>query len=85
MRIATVSEYGVAREAVYSSAVELATAIVDALPASSTRVAADVRARSADGSLLITTSVHMQRQRAAGMLHCGACGLFFSGEAEVKA
>lgn len=81
VRVNTTSEYGLEREVEYASASELATAIVDALaPTASDLLAADVRVREADGCLLISTDVHLRRQRAAGLLHCATCGLFFSGD-----
>ena len=37
-----------------------------------------VRVRE-DGRLSLSTQLHMRRQRAAGMLHCAACGGFYAG------
>ena len=78
VRITTVSEFGVRREAEYASAADLARALVASLPDESRDVVADVRVRE-DGRLAISTQLHMRRQRAAGLLHCSACGGFFAG------
>ena len=75
-----VSPYGLVRDVAYASAVQLAYAIVDALPEETRQLAADIRVREADGSLLICTQTHLRRQRAAGMLHCASCGLFMHGD-----
>ena len=79
--ITTTSEYGVLREAVYCSAAELAAAIIKALdeiPEVRSELA-DVRVRESDGCLLLTSQLHMRRQRALGLLHCDACGIFCQG------
>ena len=77
--VTTVSEYGLEKESNYSSAQELGEAIVTAMGEEVRAVAADVRVRE-DGGLLITTQLHMRRQRALGKLHCVACGTFCLGE-----
>ena len=79
VRVATVSEYGVRREAEYASAADLARAIVAQLAEASREVLADVRVRD-DGHLHLTSQLHMRRQRAAGMLPCAACGGFYAGK-----
>ena len=76
--LVTTSEYGLIRERVYSSPAELAEAILSALSDEARQTIADARARR-DGCLVLTTRVHMCRQRAAGLLHCTACGSFFAG------
>jgi ankyrin repeat protein len=74
------SEFGVQKDAEYRSARELGEALVGSLDEEGSReVVADVRVRE-DGCLLITTQLHMRRQRALGKLHCVACGRFFLGE-----
>jgi hypothetical protein len=80
VRVATVSEYGLRREVNYATVAELANALVQALPPSVASCAADFRVREPDGSLLITTQLHMRRQRASGLLPCVLCGGFFGGE-----
>ena len=80
VRFTIVSEYGVERAFEYSSARQLGEALVAALDEDARDVAADVRVREADGCLLVTTQLHMRRQRALGYLHCVACGKFFRGE-----
>ena len=79
VRISSISDFGTTRETVYKSACEFATAIVQALPPAASKLAA-VRVRPADGSLLMSTQMHLRRQRAAGLLHCSMCGLFLSGD-----
>ena len=78
VRVTTVSEFGLRREAEYASATDLARALVAQLPEESRDVVADVRVRE-DGRLGISTQLHMRRQRAAGMLHCAVCGGFYAG------
>ena len=78
VRVVTTSDYGVERTREYGSAVEVAEALVTQLPDVARHVVADVRVRP-DGSLLFATRVHMCRQRAAGLVHCTACGGFFAG------
>ena len=78
VRITTVSEFGLRREAQYGSAADLARALVAQLPDESRDVVADVRVRE-DGRLALSTQLHMRRQRVAGMLHCSACGGFYAG------
>ena len=75
----TVSAWGLSRRAVFHTAADVGRAIVAALDDSARDVAADIRVRN-DGSLLITSQLHMRRQRALGMLHCAACGAFCHGE-----
>ena len=79
VRVRTVSEYGLDRTTEYHSAHDLGRAFVAALSQQAREVAADVRVRD-DGCLLITTQLHMRRQRALGRLHCAACGAFCNGE-----
>lgn len=74
----TISEYGLTRDRVYESPQALGEALVAQLPESARQSIADVRVRP-DGTLVITTCVHMCRQRALGREHCTACGLFFRG------
>ena len=78
VRVTTVSEFGLRREAEYGGAADLARALVAQLPDESREVVADVRVRE-DGRLTLSTQLHMRRQRAAGMLHCSACGGFYAG------
>ena len=78
--ITTVSEYGVTREREYADAATLGRAVVEALDELGARAdVADARVRE-DGCLLLTSTLHMRRQRAMGMLHCNACGIFCQGE-----
>ena len=77
--VTTVSEYGLERVAAYSTARELANAVVAAMGEDIRALAADVRVRE-DGCLLITTQLHLRRQRALGKLHCVECGVFCLGE-----
>ena len=76
--IETTSEFGVRRRAVYTSAESFSRSILSALDETSARLLADARPRS-DGALWLTSTLHMRRQRAQGMLHCADCGLFFGG------
>ena len=80
--VRTVSEYGLHRERVFTSAAHLADEIIAAAMEPSSKmslVAANIRTRE-DGSLQIITQLHLRRQRFSGKLHCDACGLFFLGE-----
>ena len=79
--VTTVSEYGISRDAVYQSASDLALAIAKALEgiAGARDWVADVRVRG-DGCLLLTSQLHMRRQRTLGKLHCSCCGVFCLGE-----
>ena len=77
--VTTVSEYGLTKEATYHTAQELGQGIITALGEEAREVASDLRVRD-DGCLLITSQLHMRRQRALGMLHCAACGAFCHGE-----
>lgn len=49
------------------------------LRAARSTLAAGSRVRE-DGSVQLTTTLHMRRQRALGKLHCTACGIFCIGE-----
>ena len=78
--ITTVSEYGVTREREYADAATLGRAVVEVIDELGARAdVADARVRE-DGCLLLTSTLHMRRQRAMGMLHCNACGIFCQGE-----
>lgn len=79
VRLVTTSEYGLARERVYNSAAEIGDALLAALPDEARRTIADGRVRR-DGCLVLTTRVHMFRQRASGLVHCKSCGAFFAGQ-----
>ncbi|KAL1520137.1 hypothetical protein AB1Y20_023609 [Prymnesium parvum] len=78
-RVRTLSEFGVAREAEFADARALGLAIGEGMGARAAACVADVRVKE-DGTLLLTTQLHMRRQRMLGRLHCAACGQFFSGE-----
>lgn len=78
VRVSTVSEYGVSRDRVYSSAAEVGEALVAALPDEARAKVADCRVQP-DGSVRLTTRAHMCRLRAVGLAHCTACGGFFAG------
>lgn len=79
VRVETVSEFGLKRETDYTSAADLARAVLAQLPEGSREVVADARVLEEDGSLQLSTQLHMRRMRAAGMLHCAACGGFYAG------
>ena len=81
VRVETVSEFGLKRETDYTSAADLARAVLAQLPEGSREVVADARVLEEDGSLQLSTQLHMRRMRAAGMLHCAACGGFYAGVA----
>ncbi|EOD07717.1 hypothetical protein EMIHUDRAFT_465727 [Emiliania huxleyi CCMP1516] len=72
VRVETVSEFGLKRETDYTSAADLARAVLAQLPEGSREVVADARVLEEDGSLQLSTQLHMRRMRAAGMLHCAA-------------
>ena len=77
-RVATKSEYGLDREHSFACASDIAHALTLHLPDRARDTVADVRVKQG-GCLVITTNVHMSRQRSLNMLHCSACGNFFSG------
>lgn len=77
--VRTISEYGLPREVTYRSAADLGRAVIAALDDEVRDVTADLRVRE-DGVLMITSQLHMRRQRALGFLHCAACGAFCHGE-----
>jgi len=76
--IATVSDYGLARTATYTSAAGLARAVLAELPEAARRLTASMHVRECDGLLLMTTRLQLSKQRAAGKLQCAQCGLFVS-------
>ncbi|KAL3915977.1 MAG: hypothetical protein SGPRY_007012, partial [Prymnesium sp.] len=71
--VRSVSEYQLEREASYTNAEQLSRAIISHLEAQPTPSAAEIRTK-ADGSLQITTQLHMRRQQTMGRLHCATCG-----------
>ena len=75
----TVSPMGVERVRNFCSALELARAVILALPEESTSWVADVRA-SADGELHLTSLAQMAAQRREGRLFCRDCARFFTGD-----
>eukprot|EP00965_Chrysotila_dentata_P259111 6213452-Pleurochrysis_carterae.AAC.2 len=80
MRVTSTSDYGIHREAVYHSAKELAQALLAALPESAWGPTGVVHTCARDdGCLLLTTQLHMRKQRVAGRLQCSLCGDFLSG------
>lgn len=79
VHVVTVSEFGLTREVDYCTPRELANAVIGALSEEARDMCTDVRVNEI-GCVLITTQLHMLRQRALGMLHCAACGVFCNGE-----
>lgn len=77
--VTTTSDFGLIRETTFNTAMELGEAIIAALEDEAREVASDIRVRD-DGCLLIISQLHMRRQRALGLLHCVACGVFCNGE-----
>jgi ankyrin repeat protein len=76
IRIETVSEYGLKRAETFSSAADLTRAILNELSADARHLVASTHVREADGLLLVTTRLHLSKQRAAGRLQCVQCGEF---------
>ena len=79
IRVVTVSEFGLTKEAEYCTPKDLAAAIIGALSDAARDMCADMRVNEI-GCVFITSQLHMLRQRALGMLHCAACGMFCNGE-----
>ena len=81
VRLVTTSEYGLTREAEYACALELGEAMLAGLGDSdeARQTIAHAVARR-DGSLLLTSRVHLCRMRAAGLAQCSLCGGFYGGQ-----
>ena len=81
VRLVVTSEYGLSRAAEYGSALELGEAMLAGLGESeeARQTIAHAVARR-DGSLLLTSRVHLCRMRAAGLAQCSLCGGFYGGQ-----
>lgn len=79
----TTSEFGLVRTWCFTDAPALARALLEHLPKEVGTVVADVRTTD-EGTLAITTRMHLAWQRERGMLHCPDCGYFFAGERGLK-
>lgn len=85
VRLVTTSAYGLTHERDYASPVELGAALLAGL-GDVAEGGTDVRQMIAharvrhDGCLVLTSRVHLWCQRAAGLVHCAACGGFFHGQ-----
>ena len=79
VEIATVSPLGLARRRVYGSPRELAEALVACLPQPAGGRLLARAAVDATGTLLLTTRLQLEAERAAGRLMCEHCGRFQKG------
>ena len=81
VRLVCTSEYGLTREAEDGCALELGEAMLAGLGESdeARQTIAHAVARR-DGSLLLTSRVHLCRMRAAGLAQCSLCGGFYGGQ-----
>ena len=79
VEIATVSPLGLARQRAYGSPRELAEALVARLPQPAAGGLLAWTAVDANGTVLLTTRLQLEAERAAGRLMCEHCGRFQKG------